>query len=117
MNWDALDTLIGVVAAAVIAITGVWAQRRTSREQTDLARKEWQETLELQGRHVDVLEARITDIQNQLNHSHEALQRVQRQAQRWSERNAQYFEMLQDYRSRLARYGEQTPEINGEIGS
>jgi Flp pilus assembly protein TadB len=115
MTLDLIDTLIGVGSATVIAITGLWSQRRTQREQTALARREWQELFDLQAKALEVLEARIKDMQDQIDSGHITIQRITRQAQAWNERNAIYYEQIQELRSRLARLGHDPgPAPNGE---
>jgi TolA-binding protein len=114
MVFGAVETITGVVSAAIIAVISIAAQRRISREQYETTKKEWQDIFERQSAHVEVLEHRISDLQEQVTASKETVSRVQRQSERWSERNAALYEVIQSYRVQLAQLGHDPgPEPNG----
>ena len=115
MEISALQAVIGLGVATVVAIMSLAAQRKIGRDEITNAREEWKHTLYLQGQHTDALEARIADLQVQVTNNKEILSRVQWESARWAKRAHIYYEIAQDYRARLARHGEQTPELpNGE---
>lgn len=116
MEIGAVETLVGVVSAAIIAVISIAAQRRISREQYESTKEEWKQIFERQEAHTSVLEARITDLQTQVTQSKETVARVQRQAETWSQRNAMLYEHLRQYRHRLMQLGEDPgPPLNGEM--
>lgn len=114
MEFSALNALVSFVAIMVTAVVAIAQTRKISREQFDSAKKEWADIATLRQHHIETLEARVGDLQEQVNRQNVTIARVQTQAEQWNRRNAQLYELIKGYRDRLAKHGETTPDPNGE---
>jgi hypothetical protein len=99
------EVLSGLVALLVTTGLAIQQTRKAQREAEEHRKSEWNGIIALQQQHIDALENRIESMQAELIRDRETLALIRHQSERWSQRNADLEDQLQEARAKLKRLG------------
>lgn len=114
MSLGGLEALGGVFGMVLLGLIALGQLRKTQQQENDRTKKDFQEVIDLQAKRLESLQALYNDLHKQQVLDREDLTHVRRDNEIWIRRNSYLFRLVEKYRARLAFYGEETPEPNGE---